>query len=243
MFHRPPASWAVIVLTVLVLASASPGVHAGTGPQIPLISMSLEKESMESALNRISRIVGYEIAVSRDWADKVISIVLQDCGLEDSLTKILAAAGNPSHILITDKENKKIEILILGPARVGPAGTQGRKVPAQSEPVESPAQEAEPGDGSGGEPAEISAADEPGSPAASELPGRKKGGEVSFRKVKMQEIGETEMAPPEEETASSEKDEEKGMTPGQIEEKEELPESDMQSEQAQRQERGTHTSN
>ncbi|PKN64489.1 MAG: hypothetical protein CVU57_14745 [Deltaproteobacteria bacterium HGW-Deltaproteobacteria-15] len=243
MLSRPPASWAVIVLTILVLAGASPRVHAGTEPQIPLISMSLEKESMEGVLDRISRIVGYEIAVSRDWADKVISIVLQDCGLEDSLAKILAAAGNPSHVLITDKENRRIEILILGPARVGPAGTRGGMVPAQSKPVEPPVQEAEPEDERGGEPAEMSAADEPGSPAAPELPGRKKGGEVSFRKLKMQEIGETQMIPPEEAVVDSEKDDEKGMASVQIEEEKEVTESDMQSEQAQRQEKGIHTSN
>jgi hypothetical protein len=198
---------------------------------------------MEGALNKISRIVGYEIAVSRDWADKVISIVLQDCGLEDSLTKILAAAGNPSHVLITDKENKKIEILILGPARVGTARSGGKRVSAESGKAKAWVQETEPEDERGGEPAEMSAADEGEGAAVSGLPGRKKGGKVSFRKRKMEGIGETQMIPPEEAVVDSEKDDEKGMAPVQIEEEKEVPESDMQSEQAQRQEKGIHTSN
>lgn len=123
---------AVILLTLSTLASASPKLDAGTGTQMPLISISLKKTSMEDALNKISTIVGYEITVSRDWANRAISIDLQDRCLEDSLVKILYAAGNPSYFMITDKDKRTIEIMIMGPARASVTGREGDRGSGQT---------------------------------------------------------------------------------------------------------------
>jgi hypothetical protein len=132
------------IIFIISLACPSLRVHARATNQSPLISITLKETSVGDALNRLSTIAGYDIKVSHDWASKVIGLVLNDCSLEDSLAKILAAAGNPSYLVITDKDRKTIEIFIVGPARDGTHGGERERVSAQIRTAETEVQESEP---------------------------------------------------------------------------------------------------
>lgn len=195
------AFFSITLFAITTLAAVSPGVQAGIGAsQTTLISLSLEKETMESALNRISRIVGYEITVSPDWANKVISIVLQNCRFEESLAKVIVAAGNPSHALIFDEQKKRIEILILGPARLGAEGK--RVVGPLDERGEDRVKEAEPEEETDDGQRQASAADEE---SGTDSPDRKKS-RVSFRRLKIPEAERAKMPPPDNEIINPEED-------------------------------------
>jgi hypothetical protein len=87
---------------------------------ISLVSLDVKNEPLRGVLEKMSVSAGHEISVSEDWANVPLTIRFDSVKLEKALNQIVAALGKPSHVILTDKQKKKTEILIFAdpPGRV-----------------------------------------------------------------------------------------------------------------------------
>jgi hypothetical protein len=81
-----------------------------------VFSLAVNNERLDDVLEKISKASGYEITVNEGWRSKTISARLENVTLEEGLKLIMEKLGRPSHLLIYDKERKRIEIVLLTPS-------------------------------------------------------------------------------------------------------------------------------
>ena len=99
-----------IVWNTLVLL---PCRGADKGPKGPVFSLDIKNKPLNHVLEHISRETGYEITVNEAWASTPLTATLNNVTVEDGLKKVIETLGRLSYLIITHKESKKIEILLI----------------------------------------------------------------------------------------------------------------------------------
>jgi len=80
----------------------------------PALTLDIKDLPLKDTLNRMSHDTGYEITVSQQWAEVLLTVNFNDLALEAGLKEILRVLGSPSHFIVTDERNRNVEILIIG---------------------------------------------------------------------------------------------------------------------------------
>ena len=76
-----------------------------------VFSIEFSDESLNSCIEKIAELSGYEIFVSENYYDHKISINLKTVTIEKSLTRILKGIN---HAIIWDEEHRKLTIILYG---------------------------------------------------------------------------------------------------------------------------------
>jgi hypothetical protein len=84
-----------------------------TGSEGPVFSLGMENKPLINVLDHISNVTGYEITVNEAWANAPLTATLNDVTVEEGLRKIIERLGRLSYLIVTYKESKRIEILII----------------------------------------------------------------------------------------------------------------------------------
>jgi hypothetical protein len=87
------------------------GAEVGSKP-VPF-SLSASNERLDAVLEKISKASGYTITVNEGWRNKVITLRLENVTVEEGLKSLIDALGRPSHLLLYDQTQKKIEIVMI----------------------------------------------------------------------------------------------------------------------------------
>ena len=102
----------------------------------PLVSLDVKNKPLRDILKTISKEVGHEITVSEGWANMLLTVRVDGLELKDALERIIAALGNPSYAILTDREKRKTEIWICADASAQiDKGAQVRKERLEREVV------------------------------------------------------------------------------------------------------------
>jgi hypothetical protein len=107
-------------------------IGAEKGPSKVPFSLSASNERLEAVLDKISKASGYAITVNEGWRNKVITLHLENVTVEEGLKTLIDALGRPSHLLLYDQTQKKIDIVMI------PGASGGSDSPARSEPQQRP---------------------------------------------------------------------------------------------------------
>jgi hypothetical protein len=100
----------------------------------PIVSLDAKNQPLRGVLETISKAVGYEITVNEGWANMVLTVRIDGLELENALKRIIAALGNPSYSILTDREKRKTEIRFYADAPVQiEEGAQARTEHLESE--------------------------------------------------------------------------------------------------------------
>jgi hypothetical protein len=119
--------WAILWgLTPLFCVGAEKG-----SKNVPF-SLSVSNERLDAVLDKISKASGYTITVNEGWRNKVITLHLENVTVEEGLKTLIDALGRPSHLLLYDQTQKKVDIVMI------PGGSGGSDSSARLEPQPRP---------------------------------------------------------------------------------------------------------
>jgi hypothetical protein len=108
----------------------SPRMYAAEKEKGVLVSLSANNERFGDVLGKLSKDSGYEITVNEGWRSKVVSAKLENVTLDEVLKALIEDLGRPSHLLIFDKEKKRIEIVVVAPPTSQPESAMKAEAPA-----------------------------------------------------------------------------------------------------------------
>jgi hypothetical protein len=91
------------------------------------LTLKVDNLPLDDVLKRISHDIGREIIVNPPWGKVPLTLNFKDIPLEEGIRKILEALGRPSHIIVTDKKEKKVTLLITGLPSGSPTASMGNK--------------------------------------------------------------------------------------------------------------------
>jgi len=113
-----------------ILSGLAPLLCAGAeiGSKSIPFSLSASNERLDVVLERISKASGYTIAINEGWRNKVITVRLENVTVEEGLKSLIDALGRPSHLLLYDRTQKKIEIVMI-PGASGSSEPSARPEP------------------------------------------------------------------------------------------------------------------
>jgi len=115
--------WAIFwSLTPLISVGAEKGSKSAP------FSLSASNERLDTVLEKISKASGYTITVNEGWRNKVISVRLENVTVEEGLKTLIDALGRPSHLLLYDQTQKKIDIVMI-PGASGASDPSARSEP------------------------------------------------------------------------------------------------------------------
>jgi hypothetical protein len=77
------------------------------------ISIDVKETPLNEIFKLISADTGYEIKINEKWAERPITIKLEDIAVEPGLKRIMNSLKMRDVAIVTDKEKKTIEILIF----------------------------------------------------------------------------------------------------------------------------------
>jgi hypothetical protein len=73
----------------------------------------MKNEPLNHVLEYMSKVTGYEIIVNEAWTKRLLTAKLSNVTVDKGLRRIIEILGKPSYMIITYKESKRIEILII----------------------------------------------------------------------------------------------------------------------------------
>jgi len=113
-----------------ILWSLTPLISVGAekGSRNAPFSLSASNERLDSVLEKISKASGYTITVNEGWRNKVITVRLENVTVEEGLKTLIDALGRPSHVLLYDQTQKKIDIVMI-PGASGASDPSARSEP------------------------------------------------------------------------------------------------------------------
>lgn len=101
--------------TILLIVFAALPCHGeSVDSKPPALTLKVENLPLEDVLKRISDEIGREIIVNPPWGKAPLTLNFKDISLEEGIRKIIVALGRPSHIIVTNKKDKKVTLLISG---------------------------------------------------------------------------------------------------------------------------------
>jgi hypothetical protein len=95
-------------------------------------SLSASNERLDAVLEKISKASGYAITINEGWRNKVVTVRLENVTVEEGVKSLIDALGRPSHLLLYDRTQKKIEIVMI------PGGFGSSESSTRSEPPSRP---------------------------------------------------------------------------------------------------------
>ena len=112
-------------------------------------SVSASNERLDAVLDKMSDASGYRISINEGWRNKVVTLMLDNVTVEEGLKTLIEVLGRPSHLLLYDEKQKKIEIVMIPGAsggsdssvrtEAGSPRTPGQIGPSRAERVSPPA--------------------------------------------------------------------------------------------------------
>jgi hypothetical protein len=113
-----------------ILWCLAPLLCAGAelGPKQVSFSLSVSNERLDAVLEKISKASGYTITINEGWRNKVISVRLENVTVEEGLKSLIDALGRPSHLLLYDQTQRKIELVMI-PGVSGSSESSARPEP------------------------------------------------------------------------------------------------------------------
>ena len=88
-------------------------VGAEKGARNAPFSISATNERLDVVLDKISKASGYTITVNEGWRNKATTVRLENVTLEEGLKALIDALGKPSHLLLYDQTQKKVDIVMI----------------------------------------------------------------------------------------------------------------------------------
>jgi len=117
--------WAILwSLTPLFCVGAEEGSRS-----VPF-SLSASNERLDAVLEKISKASGYTITVNEGWRNKVLTVHMENVTVEEGLKTLIDALGRPSHLLLYDQTQKKIDIVMIP----GASGSSDPSVRSEPQP-------------------------------------------------------------------------------------------------------------
>ena len=125
-----PAWFLGLSFSCAILCGLTPLFCAGAekGPRNVPFSVSASNERLDAVLDKISKASGYTITVNEGWRNKVITVRLENVTVEEGLKALIDALGRPSHLLLYDQTQKKIDIVMI-PGASGASDSSARSDP------------------------------------------------------------------------------------------------------------------
>jgi hypothetical protein len=135
--------WLCILLCLCGIALINilplPCFGVGVGYSEPVFSITSTNEPLYRLLERISKITSYQIEITKNWENKLISANIENATLEEAIKKVIKLIGSPSHAIVKNDSPKKVEIIISGvPSGYSSAGTKSLVEPQQRQTQEAP---------------------------------------------------------------------------------------------------------
>ena len=78
------------------------------------ISIDVSERPLKEVLGKITAATGYEITINEKLAEKPLTIKLEGIAIESGLKRIMNSIDVHNTVILTDEENKTIEIVVLG---------------------------------------------------------------------------------------------------------------------------------
>lgn len=92
---------------------------AEKGSKKVAFSVSASNERLDAVLEKISNASGYRISINEGWRNKAVTLRLENVTVEEGVKTLIEALGRPSHLLLYDEKQKKIEIVMIPGASGG----------------------------------------------------------------------------------------------------------------------------
>ena len=110
-----PAWLLALLFGAVMLCAPAPFLDAASeaGQGGVPFSVAASNERLDAVLDKIAKASGYTITVNEGWRSKVITLRLENVTIEEGLKSLIDALGRPSHLLLYDQTNKKVEIVMI----------------------------------------------------------------------------------------------------------------------------------
>jgi hypothetical protein len=130
-----PAWFLVLCFGLALLGDLAPSLCFGAekGSKNAPFSLSATGERLDAVLEKISKASGYKITINEGWKNKVITVQLENVTVEEGLKTLIEVLGRPSHLLLYDETEKKIEIVMI-PGTLGVPDSSPRLEPPPRTP-------------------------------------------------------------------------------------------------------------
>ena len=101
--------YCIVIMNILPVPCF--GIETGLSENV--ISITLANEPLNEVLLKISKATGYQIEITKDWENRILTVNLDKLTLEEGIKKIIRVLGNPNYTLVTDDSIKKVKIEIF----------------------------------------------------------------------------------------------------------------------------------
>ena len=130
-----PVWFLVLCFGLALLGDLEPRLCFGAekGSRNVPFSVSATSERLDAVLEKISKASGYEITINEGWKNKVITVRLENVTVEEGLKSLIEVLGRPSHLLLYDETQKKIE-MVMFPGTSGASDSSPRFEPPPRTP-------------------------------------------------------------------------------------------------------------
>jgi hypothetical protein len=130
-----PGWFLVLCFGIALLGDLEPRLCFGAekGSRNLPFSLSATSEPLDAVLEKISKASGYKITINEGWKNKAVTVRLENVTVEEGLKTLIEALGRPSHLLMFDESQKKIEIVMI-PGTSGASDSSSRLEPPARTP-------------------------------------------------------------------------------------------------------------
>jgi hypothetical protein len=94
------------------ILSPTPCIGSESGEQPTVFSLDVKDEPLIDVLNKISKLTGYEIAVTGKWTYLPITVSIKNASIHKALNKLLRKFN---HTIVVDDSKKKVTLTLYDP--------------------------------------------------------------------------------------------------------------------------------